>query len=401
MSFTSDQLEFLRQTKANVRMIGMDDVVSLMLIALIGRGHVLLEGNPGLGKTQLVKRLVSALSLGDDAFGRIQFTPDLMPADITGTRLPQAEGKLEFEKGPVFAELLLADEINRATPKTQSALLEAMAEFQVTVLGEEKQLTEDEPLHLPGTEGTARTPFMVMATQNPVEQEGTYTLPEAQLDRFLFKIRMPFPARDGLDKIMTMMFDDALETKDTGVDEPDGPAKLKMRHQTLQRLRAAHAALHRTPPTAEVRAHILNMVLASTGNIDGVDALDRSQKAALTTFCSERVEYPLGPRAAMALAQAAIGWSAMVITPQDTPDDVAQNALAGLAATVTPVLRHRIGFRQGFDMSGDAADYRLEAVADRHDEAIREFARLTAPQTRDYSREFAAALDATSKTVRV
>ncbi|MFH0980375.1 MAG: AAA family ATPase [Planctomycetota bacterium] len=159
--------------------VGQETVLDGVLAALFLNGHVLLEGVPGLGKTLLVRTLGVALGL---KFNRIQFTPDLMPADIIGTRLVQqnAEGRMEFEfvPGPVFTHLLLGDEINRATPKTQSALLEAMQERQVTVAGVSMPLPR---------------PFLVMATQNPLEMEGTYPLPEAQLDRFLFKINVPFP----------------------------------------------------------------------------------------------------------------------------------------------------------------------------------------------------------------
>ncbi len=154
---------------------GLETVIKLSLAALLSGGHVLLEGNPGLGKTELVKRLAQVMNL---KAGRIQFTPDLMPADITGTLMPTGNGGLRFQSGPIFTSLLLADEINRATPKTQSAMLEAMAEKKVTVLGEEHALP---------------SPFVVLATQNPIDHEGTYNLPAAQADRFMFKVRMPVP----------------------------------------------------------------------------------------------------------------------------------------------------------------------------------------------------------------
>jgi len=160
-------------------MVGQTDLIRLVLIALVGGGHVLLEGVPGLGKTVLVRSLASVLDLD---FSRVQFTPDLMPADVTGTHIvsedDEGRRRFEFQPGPLFTNLLLADEINRATPKTQSALLEAMAERQVTV--------GDRTRPLPA-------PFFVLATQNPIELEGTYPLPEAQLDRFFFKVIVPFP----------------------------------------------------------------------------------------------------------------------------------------------------------------------------------------------------------------
>jgi MoxR-like ATPase len=168
--------------------VGMEDVVENTLIALLSNGHVLLEGVPGLGKTLLVRTLSEALDL---KFARIQFTPDLMPADITGTMVlwekPTGEREFEFQPGPVFANVVLADEINRATPKTQSALLEAMQEHSVTVSGTSRQLDE---------------PFLVFATQNPIEMEGTYPLPEAQLDRFLFKVTVNYPSLAELHEIV-------------------------------------------------------------------------------------------------------------------------------------------------------------------------------------------------------
>ena len=170
-------------------MIGQEDVVEHLLLAVIAGGNVLLEGVPGLGKTHLVRVLSKTLDL---PFSRIQFTPDLMPADITGTNIlirTEEGSSFRFQQGPLFASIVLADEINRATPKTQAALLEAMQEHSVTVAGETMKLPE---------------PYFVLATQNPVEQEGTYPLPEAQLDRFLFKVLVPFPTLGELGGIMNL-----------------------------------------------------------------------------------------------------------------------------------------------------------------------------------------------------
>ena len=168
--------------------VGHEDIVDGTLIAVFAGGHVLLEGVPGLGKTLLVRTLSQALDL---SFSRIQFTPDLMPADILGTNLvvENAEGRKEFQfqKGPIFAHLVLADEINRATPKTQSAMLEAMQERSVTAGGEIRKLI---------------SPFFVLATQNPIDQEGTYPLPEAQLDRFFFKLVVTYPSGDELTEVI-------------------------------------------------------------------------------------------------------------------------------------------------------------------------------------------------------
>lgn len=182
--------QLFHQLKAEIqkRIVGQDAVLDDLLIAFFSGGHVLMEGVPGLGKTLLVRTLAEVTGL---EFSRIQFTPDLMPSDIVGTKLivEDAEGRkrFEFQQGPVFANLVLADEINRATPKTQSALLEAMQEQHVTVGGETHPLP---------------SPFLVLATQNPLEMEGTYPLPEAQLDRFMFKVIVRFPSADELRLIL-------------------------------------------------------------------------------------------------------------------------------------------------------------------------------------------------------
>jgi len=196
MSQQAITVEQFRDTAARIEaevakvIVGQRPVVRHVLIGLIAGGHVLLEGVPGLGKTMLVRTLSDALDL---AFSRIQFTPDLMPADIVGTDILEEDeqsGKraFRFQSGPVFANLVLADEVNRATPKTQSALLEAMQEHRVTV----SNTTYDLP-----------SPFFVLATQNPIEMEGTYPLPEAQIDRFLFKLNVAFPSADELSEILS------------------------------------------------------------------------------------------------------------------------------------------------------------------------------------------------------
>ncbi|MFO7545813.1 MAG: MoxR family ATPase [Trueperaceae bacterium] len=180
------KFRLLRDTIGNI-IVGQEQVVEDLLIAALARGHVLLEGVPGLGKTRLVRAFADATEL---TFSRIQFTPDLMPADVTGTNVFVEAGderRFEFQPGPVFTHVLLADEINRATPKTQSALLEAMQERAVTVAGKQYVLEE---------------PFMVLATQNPLEMEGTYPLPEAQLDRFLFKVLIRRPDAATLQRIL-------------------------------------------------------------------------------------------------------------------------------------------------------------------------------------------------------
>jgi len=192
---TETQIQSFRDSYAALRaeigkvMVGHEGIVEGTLIALFAGGHVLLEGVPGLGKTLLVRTLSEVLDL---SFSRIQFTPDLMPADILGTNIvmevPGGRREFQFQRGPIFAHLVLADEINRATPKTQSALLEAMQEHQVTAGGELRRLNE---------------PFFVMATQNPIDQEGTYPLPEAQLDRFFFKILVGYPSAEELSEVLS------------------------------------------------------------------------------------------------------------------------------------------------------------------------------------------------------
>lgn len=191
---TKEQLEEWQRTIAAVReqigqvIVGQEEVIEQMLWAIFAQGHALLEGIPGLGKTLLVRTTSEALDL---QFSRIQFTPDLMPADITGTNIIQfgtaGESAYQFQHGPIFGNLVLADEINRATPKTQSALLEAMQEKTVTIGSETYQLPR---------------PFFVLATQNPIENEGTYPLPEAQLDRFLLKIHVTYPSQEELKEIV-------------------------------------------------------------------------------------------------------------------------------------------------------------------------------------------------------
>ncbi len=192
---TEQAIQSFRESYAALRaeigkvIVGHEAIVEGTLIALFSGGNVLLEGVPGLGKTLLVRTLSEVLDL---SFNRIQFTPDLMPADILGTNIvmetPGGRREFEFQRGPIFAHLILADEINRATPKTQSALLEAMQEHQVTAAGELRKLIE---------------PFFVMATQNPIDQEGTYPLPEAQLDRFFFKLLVGYPSAEELTEVLT------------------------------------------------------------------------------------------------------------------------------------------------------------------------------------------------------
>lgn len=230
-----------RELSANIEqeigkvIVGQKDVVRHVLIGIIGGGHVLLEGVPGLGKTMLIRTLGQVLQM---QFSRIQFTPDLMPADITGTDIMEESENgrraFRFQHGPIFANLVLADEINRATPKTQSALLEAMQEKTVTVANETYKLP---------------APFFVLATQNPIEQEGTYPLPEAQLDRFIFKVNVGFPSAEELTEILT---------RTTGKENPQPETAV-----SADRLIAMQGLARQVPIPSHVSQFISRLVVAS------------------------------------------------------------------------------------------------------------------------------------------
>jgi MoxR-like ATPase len=243
---TEAQIQNFRRTWDALRaeigkvMVGHTDIVDGTLTAVLAGGHVLLEGVPGLGKTLLVRTLGDALEL---SFSRIQFTPDLMPADILGTNLvietPEGRREFQFQRGPVFAHLVLADEINRATPKTQSALLEAMQEKQVTAGGEVRKLAE---------------PFFVLATQNPIDQEGTYPLPEAQLDRFFFKLLVGYPSAADLSEVLRRTTTGA---KAQAGKVLDGAALMEL--QTLVR---------QVPVASHVQDYAVRLVLATHPKTD-------------------------------------------------------------------------------------------------------------------------------------
>ena len=233
----ADRYEKIRAEIAK-EMIGQENVVEHLLLAVVAGGNVLLEGVPGLGKTHLVRVLSKVLDL---PFSRIQFTPDLMPADITGTNIlvrTEEGSSFRFQQGPLFASIVLADEINRATPKTQAALLEAMQEHSVTVAGETMRLPE---------------PYFVLATQNPVEQEGTYPLPEAQLDRFMFKVLVPFPTLSELAGIMD------LTLGHTG----SGTGSSAEKAATGDEILALREAARQVPVADSVRESALKLVLAT------------------------------------------------------------------------------------------------------------------------------------------
>ncbi|MDU2489990.1 MAG: MoxR family ATPase [Clostridium celatum] len=274
--------------------IGQKDTIKNVLTAIFAEGNVLLEGMPGMGKTQLVKTIGKVLDLN---FSRIQFTPDLMPADVVGTNIVVKENDntvFKFEKGPVFTNLLLADEINRATPKTQSALLEAMGEKTVTV----GKTTYEMP-----------KPFMVLATQNPIEQEGTYPLPEAQLDRFLFKLNVEFPTLDELKEIMDLtLTNKALEL--TNVLEGNEIIELR---NIIKEIKIAEP----------VKEYALKLILATHPELEnGAD------------IAKKYVEAGAGPRAAQGIIAGAKVRAVMKGRLNVSFEDIKELAY--------PVLRHRI-----------------------------------------------------------
>ncbi len=276
-------------------MVGQDEIVENVIIAIIAGGNVLLEGIPGVGKTRLVRSLSRVLGL---PFSRIQFTPDLMPSDVTGTNIIQKDkdGLLRtvFRKGPIFANLVLADEINRATPKTQSAMLEVMQEHKVTIGKSTHTIAE---------------PFFVMATENPIEQDGTYPLPEAQMDRFMFKLVINFPSKDELKDIVTMTQKTMLETAESVTDGP-----------TILGMRALAASV---PVIDEVLEYAVSLVTATHPEIDGA-----------SSTASKYIKYGASPRAAQALITAA-----KVRALMHGSYNVSYADIEALAA---PVLRHRI-----------------------------------------------------------
>lgn len=269
--YTREDIENFADRYARIRnaiameMIGQEAVVEHLLLAVIAGGNVLLEGVPGVGKTHLVRTLSRVLDL---PFSRIQFTPDLMPADVTGTNLlikTESGSAFEFQPGPLFASIVLADEINRATPKTQSALLEAMQEHAVTVSGKTRPLPE---------------PYFVLATQNPIEQEGTYPLPEAQLDRFLFKVIVPFPTLEELDGIVNLTLGDR-------------PTELRA-VASAQEILALRQIARQTPVAAAVQAFALKLVLATHPELEGAPEIT-----------SKYLRYGASPRGAQAILSTA------------------------------------------------------------------------------------------------
>jgi MoxR-like ATPase len=278
--------------------VGKDEAINLSIVSLLCRGHLLIEDVPGLGKTTLAKALAASL---DCDFGRIQFTPDLMPADVLGVSIyNMRDNEFEFRKGPVFTQILLADEINRATPRTQTSLLEAMQERQVTMDGETRQLPD---------------PFLVMATLNPVELEGTFPLPEAQLDRFMLRISLGYPSWDEEAAV--------IDRFTAGGKSPETPAVV-----TREELLAAQDAITGMTVEPSLRDYILSLVTATREH--------------------ESLHLGASPRASIALYNAAQAWAAIQGRSYVLPDDIKHVAV--------PVLAHRVMVSPQAGLRGRAGD---------------------------------------------
>ncbi|MBT8449925.1 MAG: MoxR family ATPase [Gammaproteobacteria bacterium] len=293
-----DQRQFIIDLRnyMNTRIIGQPDLVESLIIALLADGHLLVEGAPGLAKTRAIKELAEAVE-GD--FHRVQFTPDLLPADLTGTEIfrPQ-EGTFEFQKGPIFHNLILADEINRAPAKVQSALLEAMAEQQISVGSQTYALPDL---------------FLVMATQNPIEQEGTYPLPEAQLDRFLMHVRVDYPDAEAEQQILNLTRKEAHHTADAVAPDTE------LKQASLFEARDAVLDIHMSP---ELERYLIEIVIATRNPAKYHADLERW------------IEYGASPRATMALDRCARAHAWLADKDYVSPSD--------LQAVAHAVLRHRV-----------------------------------------------------------
>jgi MoxR-like ATPase len=331
-------IDDFRTTFAAVRreiakvVVGHERVIEAILTAFFAGGHVLIEGVPGTGKTLIVRSLAEALNL---SFSRVQFTVDLMPADITGTRIINegADGRREFVfvPGPVFAHLLLADEINRATPKTQSALLEAMAEQQVTAAGTSYPLAP---------------PFFVLATLNPIEMEGTYRLPEAQLDRFFFKVLLEYPSQAELERIVSSTTSADLATVNPVLAREHAPARV----EELKRL-VRHVLV--APEIERYVAVLVRLTVppAARGS-DGAGA--RSGRGASDEDVARYVAYGSSPRGGQALLLGAKVMALLDSRPHVTCEDVDRVALAALG--------HRIVLNFAAEAAGIDAAHVIEGV---------------------------------------
>ena len=303
----------LRDEIAKV-LVGQEAMVTRMLIGLLSGGHVLLEGMPGLAKTLTVRCLADAIDTG---FSRIQFTPDMLPADVIGTEVfNPREGTYSIKQGPVFSNLVLADEINRAPAKVQAALLEVMQERQVTIGGRTLELAE---------------PFLVLATQNPIEQEGTYPLPEAQIDRFMMKIRVEYPSRDEERRILDRMAGGQAAPRVRRIASPADIAR-------------AREAVDVVFADEKVRDYIVDVVRATRPEADGSGAVEGL------------LEHGASPRAAIWLMHAAKAHAFLLGRDYVTPHD---------AKTLAPdVLRHRVSLSYEAEAEGRSADDVIERILD-------------------------------------
>jgi MoxR-like ATPase len=305
--FAADRTAMLDQLRQVV--VGQSEVIEQVFAAIFTRGHCLLVGVPGLAKTLLVSSIAQILNV---AFKRVQFTPDLMPSDITGTTVldETADGKREFRfvRGPIFANIVLADEINRTPPKTQAALLEAMQERQVTAGQDTMKLPE---------------PFFVIATQNPIEQEGTYPLPEAQLDRFMFNVKVEYPTAEDELQIVTMS------------TRPEKPELSKV--LTAERIVAWQKLVKKVEVPKFATEFIVKLVRAT-----------RPKDPAAPDVIKRLVDWGAGPRAGIFLAQAAQAFAAMDGRPSVALDDIKKAAI--------PVLRHRVSANFQAQAEGRTSD---------------------------------------------
>jgi len=293
-------------------MIGQQQVIHETLIALLAGGNVLIEGVPGLGKTLLVKSIAQAI---DGQFARIQFTPDLMPADITGHFMFDAQAQnFKVRKGPVFTNLLLADEINRAPAKTQSALLEVMQEHQVTIEGK----TFPVPL-----------PFMTLATQNPLEQEGTYSLPEAQLDRFLLKIFIQYPQHEEENRMVS-----SVTSHQVGDKLDTSEVKAIVTPQILQNMQTLCSQIEVDPAVIDYAVRVVRATREWQGLSIGA-----------------------GPRGSISLVRAARAQALIQQRDHVTPDDIKQIAI--------PTLRHRVALAPEMELEAHSSDDLLHAILDK------------------------------------
>lgn len=350
-TMTDDPQPYLISVQENIskEIFGLENVIRLMLVAFYTEGHVLLEGNPGMGKTSLVKALCKALGFDEKRWGRIQFTPDLMPSDITGSLMPDENNptKFVFHEGPIFKWLLLADEINRATPKTQAAMLEAMGEKQVTYAGVTHKLGADKE------DESINAPFMVMATQNPIDEEGTFHLPKAQADRFMFKIIMPKASSGMLRRILHKNTGSLSKLDSIEVYSSDKESKAchSSESDALEYFFRIKDRILNNEPQEIIEKHICNIIIISnaTHYSDSLkkevyDIKPRELKN-LIEMMNKYFSFGLSPRAATSMMLGAKAWAVLFGGNSGEED-----TLTGFAETVLPAIRHRMHTSSGWDI---------------------------------------------------